>query len=171
MNPTPTSTENPDTRLPSSSVISDDEISLFFGEPECQQNPADKKKRYYSIRYKEWEVNKGNYQFNWYALGGGVIWMAYRKMFSYVLYYILACLIISTVSEAYLFPDFSFLLYFVAGFFGNHLYFGFAKKSILKIRQEKLEPAAERLKIEKAGGMSVVGMIVCLVVYLVLVGV
>ncbi len=150
--------------------ITDEEISLFFGEPNCLQDPSNKIKCYYINRYKQWQVKKDDYRINWYALGGGVVWMAYRKMYPYILYYILASLIISTVAEMYLYPDLSILLYFLVGFFGNHLYFTHATKTIQRIKQEKLESFLERQKIEKTGGTSVMAMIICLVVMIVFIG-
>jgi hypothetical protein len=171
MSVTPTSTENFQPCPPASSTISDGEMNIFFSEPDCLQDSSNKKKCYYTIRYKQWLVKKDDYRINWYALGGGVLWMAYRKMYSYVLYYILASLIISTVSEMYLYPDLSFLLYFPVGFFGNSLYFTHATKSIQKIKQKKLDPSMEKQIIEKAGGTSITGMIICLVILILFVGV
>lgn len=160
------------TALPSSSTtVLDDEISLFFGEQNCLQDPSNKKKCFYTNRYKQWKVKKNDYRINWYALGGGIGWLGYRKMYSFALYYLLACFVISTISSLYFFPDLSYIFYFIVGFFGDHLYFNYATKTIQNIKQEKLEPSIERLKIEKAGGTSVWGMIIFLFVFLLLVGI
>ena len=146
-------------------------MMIFFGEPDCSQDASNKKKCYYTTRYKKWKIKKGDYRINWYALGGGVMWMSYRKMYSYTLYCLLACLCISTISDLYFFPNLSWLLYILIGFIGNSMYFTFAEKSILKIKQEKLELFLEKLKIKEAGGTSVMAMIICFLIFILLVGI
>lgn len=127
--------------------FNEEEAKLFVG----------KNSDYYLGKWKSSKAPDKKSGWNWASCLGGVFWLGYRKMYSIVLYFIGAFIIID-VAQLLVKFDFnrSVSLGFSAavGILGNTFYFNFMKKKIAKIKINNQYSENHNQEIIKAGNGS-----------------
>lgn len=117
-----------------------------------------RKSDYYLLKWRAMEITGSQLSWNWTSSILGILWLAYRKMYGYMLFFVFFIFLPELFKfEAALanFANFtiSIAIFFILGLFGNYLYYRHARKKIYKI-QSKLNIDNFEDKIFKSGGTS-----------------
>ena len=136
----------------------DDELLAAFTGP--------KNAHYYSGAFHAFARGE-NVKWNWPALFITFPWMLYRKMWLFALGYIIGLHVL--MQFVFLFggvsPSSQFLLSFIVFFvltplFATRLYYAHARSKIGSIKLRTNSPEEQQLEVARAGGTSVVGIVV-----------
>ncbi len=112
---------------------------------------------YYLSRWKALEDKQS--AFNWSAFWGGLIWMAYRKMYAYAFGILTIIIIIGFALPDNFSRVMGMVLGLTLGRSGNYLYSIYAKKKIDSLKSVHKNENLLKLEIAKQGGTSVMAAI------------
>ena len=129
----------------------DDDLRLFV------DNNAD----FYLLKWKVMHSTESSMSWNWSAFCFGVLWAAYRKMYSYTFVILVGFYIIGILELELKLPDvwaagLSLSIWVLFGLFGNRLYYSHALKRIMEIKFALGHAESRRAQIAKKGGTSFV---------------
>ena len=131
---------------------------------------GEKYQTYYQQQFQEMTPKKPYAGFNIAAFFFGVIWLFYRKMYSYAVMAIALIILIGVIETVLEIDGFASTLGLSVAFgvFGNTLYKHHVDKQIAKLRQ--LEKGDLSVELEKCGGTNVVAGLIPLLIVLGLIG-
>ncbi len=125
--------------------FSEDVLRLFV------QKNAD----YYIAKWKKMAAKDSKVSWNWAAFLAGALWMGYRKMYLYAFIYMLLML------TTYI-PILGFILALVywigLGVLANYLYGKFTYDKLVQLKAESSSEEEFKNKVAAAGGVSVAGV-------------
>ena len=135
--------------------FSEDVIRLFV------QKNAD----YYIAKWKKMAAKDSKVSWNWAAFLVGALWMGYRKMYLYAFIYMLLML------TTYI-PILGFILALVywigIGVLANYIYGKFTYEKLKKLKEESSSEEEFKNKVAAAGGVSVAGVFLVILMGLVI---
>lgn len=140
-----------------SSGVNTKELGLFVGV---------KKKQYYTSKWLNLDKDNKNISWNWASFFLNFFWLGYRKMY---IHSIIVGAIYLTIIK--IVPDkaenaLGMLMCILFGLIGNKIYYSYANKDIIKIKESFKEKDEQESKITEKGGTSVLFAIIFSVIYL-----
>jgi hypothetical protein len=150
--------------LSAAAGVSEEELRLF----------VDKNANYYVPKWCTMQQSGTAVSWNWASPLGGILWMAYRKMYLYMWLAIGFCVGEGILEEALQVPapftwGTNIIVWILLGMFGDTLYLRHAKLKITSIKMRFVDPQMQRAQIAKIGGTTWGSVLALLIVVLVLV--
>lgn len=129
--------------------MTNEEMQLIIGEGEHTLH--------YMLSFDYYRENPNSLKprFNSRAFIGGALWFAYRKMYLYALVILLVSIALGSFLNIFLpYDSGRFVVAFLIGFYGDRLYYEYAKMKYHKIKSNLREGEDLNEKLEERGGTS-----------------
>lgn len=151
---------------PKGKTDADKEKVLSFIDSQLTNDFVGTKYLYYKDKWEQVIINRKFFKgINWAAFFLGPIWMGYRKMYFYLLLFVLACLLM----VAFNIP--AILTFIPLGIAANVIYFLFVRNKLVGLYSEFKEPNTLKKAAKKHGGTSIFAAIVVSVILAIIIGV